>query len=83
MRFVHVIPTWEQLLERANQVLPRIDLTLEQEVALSAVLSQVRLRSMQRHDAYVVLVWQCGMSARNFNRLWKHIRPSKRMILIE
>ena len=83
MRFVHVIPTREQPLEKANRALPRIDLTLEQEVTLSAVLSQVRLRSMRRRNAYVVLVWQHGMYTRNFNRLWKYVRPSKRKALVE
>ena len=83
MRLAHVIPTWEQFLARANRVLPRMDLTLEQGVMLSAVLSYVRRREMQRYDAYKVLVFRGGMSTKDFNRLWRHIRPPKQKMLVE
>lgn len=83
LKFVHIIPTWEQFMERANRVLPKLELTLEQEVALSATLSLVRKREMRRFDAWKVLVFNRGMSERDFNRLWRCVRPSRNRLLVE
>ena len=71
---------WSELLERVDGVVP-CRLPPAQELALySEVLPLVRLQRMRRREAWVRLVWECGMPGPQFDVLWRAIRPPRRIV---